>query len=61
MPMTAREAIRLTKKMGGRFVRHGASHDLCANAAGEEFPIPRHPGDLSPGVERAIKEKLGLL
>ena len=24
MPMTAREAIRLTKKMGGRFVRHGA-------------------------------------
>ena len=58
MPMTAREAIRLTKKMGGRFVRHGARHD---NAAGEEFPILRHPGDLSPGVERAIKEKLGLL
>ena len=61
MPTTAREAIRLTKKMGGRFVRHGARHDIFANAAGEEFPIPRHPGDLSPGVERAIKEKLGLL
>ena len=28
MPMTAREAIRLTKKMGGRFVRHGAKHDI---------------------------------
>ena len=38
--MTAREAIRLTKKMGGRFVRHGAKHDIFANAAGEEFPIP---------------------
>ena len=61
MPMTAREAIRLTKKMGGRFVRHGAKHDIFANAAGEEFPIPLNPGDLSPGVERAIKEKLGLL
>lgn len=28
MPMTAREAIQLTKKMGGRFVRHGARHDI---------------------------------
>lgn len=63
MLMTAREAIRLTKKMGGRFVRHGSRHDIFTNAAGEEFPTPpRHPGDLSPGgVERAIKEKLGLL
>ena len=47
--------------MGGRFIRHGAQHDIYANAAGEEFPIPRHPGDLSPGVERSIKQKLGLL
>lgn len=44
MPMTAREAIRLTKKMGGRFVRHGVRHDIFANAAGEEFPIPGIPG-----------------
>ena len=46
--------------MGGRYVRLERG-DIFANAAGEEFPIPRHPGDLSPGVERAIKEKLGLL
>ncbi|WP_172135539.1 type II toxin-antitoxin system HicA family toxin [Adlercreutzia sp. ZJ473] len=58
--MTAREAARLTRKLGGRFVRHGGSHDIYANAAGEEFPIPRHPGDLSPKVEQSIKEKLGL-
>lgn len=61
MPLTVRQAIRLTKKMGGRFIRHGAQHDIYANAAGEESPIPRHPGDLSPGVERSIKQKLGLL
>lgn len=61
MPLTVRQAIRLTKKMGGRFIRHGAQHDIYANAAGEEFPIPRYPGDLSPGVERSIKQKLGLL
>lgn len=61
MPMTVREAIQLTKKMGRCFVRHGARHDIFANAAGKEPPIPRHPGSLSPGVERAIKEKLGPL
>ena len=58
MPMTTREAIRLIKQRGGRFVRHGTRHDIYA--AGEEFPLPRHAGDLSPGVERAVKEKLGL-
>ena len=61
MPLTARQAVKLTKKMGGRFVRHGGNHDIYANAEGEEFPIPRHTGDLSPGVERDIKDKLGLL
>ena len=61
MPMTAREAIRLTKKMGGRFVRHGARHDIFANAAGEEFPIPPTSRKYFAGGRASIKEKLGLL
>lgn len=63
MLMTAREAIRLTKKMGGRFVRHGSRHDIFTNAAGEEFPTPPPASrrSFAGGVERAIKEKLGLL
>lgn len=61
MPMTAREAIRLTKKMGGRFVRHGSETRRFRERGWRRVPYPPHPGDLSPGVERAIKEKLGLL
>lgn len=59
MLMTAREAIRLTKKMGGRFVRHGSRHDIFTNAAGEEFPTPppRHPGDLSRGGSSGPSKK----
>ena len=61
MPLTVREAIRLIKKCGGMFVRHGGSHDVYETRDGTEIYIPRHPGDLSSGVERDIKKKLGLL
>lgn len=61
MPLTTREAIRLIRKNGGRFLRHGGRHDVFVNAKGDEIQVPRHPGDLSPGVERDIKEKPGLL
>lgn len=60
MPLTAREAAKLIKKRGGRFVRHGGRHDIYETEDGTEIQVPRHPGDLSPGVERDIKEKLGL-
>lgn len=56
MPMTAREAIRLTKKMGGRFVRHGARHDIFANAAGEELPIPGIPEIFRQGSSEPSKK-----
>lgn len=56
MPMTAREAIWLTKKMGGRFVRHGARHDIFANAAGEELPIPATPEIFRRGSSEPSKK-----
>lgn len=61
MPLSVREAIRLLKKHGGEFVRHSSRHDIFRTEDGTEISVPRHPGDLSPGVERDIKEKLGLL
>lgn len=60
MPLTAREAVRLIRKQGGRFVRHGGAHDIYESADGTEIQVPRHAKDLSPGVERDIKQKLGL-
>lgn len=60
MPLTSREAAKLIKKSGGRFVRNGGRHDIFETADGKEIQVPRHPGDLSSGVERDIRKKLGL-
>ncbi len=60
MPLTAREAVKLIKACGGRLIRHSARHDVFLTIDGKEIQVPRHPGDLSPGVERDIKQKLGL-
>jgi len=59
MPLTARTAARLIRARGGVLVRHGAKHDVYETPDGIEIQVPRHPGDLSPSVERDIKRKLG--
>ncbi len=61
MPFDYRAAVRLIARNGGRLVRHGASHDVFVTRDGTQIIVPRHPGDLSRGVERDIKKKLGLL
>ena len=60
MPMTAREAIKLIRKMGGRFGHHGAEHDIYYSRDGVPIAVPRHKGNLTPGVERSIKRVLGI-
>ena len=60
MPLTTREAARLIREQGGRLVRHGGRHDIYEAADGTEIQVPRHAKELSPGVERDIKKKLGL-
>ncbi len=60
MPWTSRMAVKETKKLGGKLLRHGAEHDLYVMPNGTVIPIPRHPGDLTPGVENSIKKTLGL-
>lgn len=60
MPMTKREAERLIAEHGGSFVRHGGRHDFWVSADGKPIPVPRHPGDFTPGVERSIKKALGV-
>lgn len=59
MPWTARKAIIETKKRGGRFECHSAEHDYYRMPDGTPVPIPRHPGDLTPGVEHDIKKRIG--
>lgn len=60
MPMNYRQAAKLIRKQGGRFVRHGSRHDVFEAADGTEIEVPRHPRDITVGVEKDIKRKLGL-
>ncbi len=60
MPMNKRDAEKLAKKSGARFLRHGASHDLWMTVDNKLVTIPRHPKDFTPGVEHDIKSKLGI-
>jgi hypothetical protein len=57
MPLTARKAIQMIVQKGGRKVRAGAAHDIY-NVNGTLIAVPRHRGDLSPGVEREIHKEL---
>ena len=58
MPLTYREAVKLIRQAGGRFIKHGSEHDLFEMPEGTLVPVPRHRGDVSPGVERDIKKKI---
>lgn len=60
MLMTRRQIIKLTKEHGGKLVRNGASHDIYVIVDKRIISVPRHAGDLTPGVERSIKKALGL-
>jgi hypothetical protein len=57
MPLTARKAIQMILQKGGRKVRSGAEHDIY-NVKGTLIAVPRHRGDLSPGVEQEIRRAL---
>lgn len=61
MPLNYRTAVKLIRRNGGKFLRHGGSHDTFVTAEGEEIQVPRHAKDMSPGVERILRKKLGLL
>lgn len=60
MPVKPRDAVKLVRENGGTFLRHGERHDLYLSPTGNIIPIPRHAKDLTIGVEKDIKRKLGL-
>ena len=58
MPMKAKEAIRRLKREGWKEVRQSGSHKQFVKN-GVRITVPDHSGDLTPGVERAIKNVAG--
>ena len=61
MPLTYREAVRLILACGGSLRSHGTRHDVFYAPNGSLIAVPRHKGDLTVGVERDIRRKLGLM
>ena len=57
MPMTYRDAARYIADRGGSLLAHGKEHDTFVMPWGTKIRVPRHRGDLSPGVERDIKQR----
>ena len=57
MPMTYRDAVRYIKERGGVFLEHGKEHDTFMMPWGTKIRLPRHRGDLKPGVEDDVKKR----
>lgn len=58
MPLTYRTAVKLIRERGGAFTGHGREHDEFTMPWGDRIMVPRHRGDLSPGVEASIRGKV---
>lgn len=60
MPIKRQKAIALILENGGRYVRSGGEHDIYLLPDGRTFALPRHGGELKPGIERQLLKRLGL-
>lgn len=58
MPLTYREAVKLIKKQGGKFIRHGGEHDIFMMPWGTSVTVPRHKKEFSRGVEDDIRKRI---
>ena len=60
--MKVSEFIRLVKKQGVKFERHGEKHDIYVNPlTGQTTEIPRHKSkELGTGIRNAMLKDLGL-
>ena len=57
MPMTYRDAVQYVLARDGVFLNHGREHDTFVMPWETKIRIPRHRGNLSPGVENDIKKR----
>lgn len=57
MPMSYRDAVRYIRERGGKLLNHGKEHDTFIMPWGTKIRLPRHRGDLTPGVEDDVKKR----
>lgn len=56
------EVLRMLKKAGCKFLKHGTNHDWWINPkSGEKFQVPRHKSqEVHPDTLREIKKSAGI-
>jgi len=59
-PMPYRKVDRLMREHGFEAVRQAGSHVTYAHSDGRTTVVPRHGGDLSPGLLRKILKDTGI-
>ena len=57
MPMSYRDVVRYIRERGGELLAHGKEHDTFVMPWGTKIRLPRHRGDLTPGVEDDVKKR----
>ena len=59
--MKRSELIKILKKHGCQFLRHGSGHDIWINPSEKQFSVPRHSGqDLPKYLAEDIFEQAGI-
>ena len=59
--MKTSELLKILKKNGVVFIRHGGSHDIYySSKTGLEMSVPRHKGEVKTGTAHDILKKAGI-
>ena len=59
--MKTSELLKLLRKNGIEFIRHGKKHDIYYSPITDrEFPVPRHKNDVKKGTLDSILDDAGV-
>lgn len=59
--MKISELLKILKKNGCYFVRHGKNHDIWfSSASNKQFSVPRHKDEVKTGTLKSIMRDAGV-
>lgn len=59
--MKTSELLKILKKNGCYFSRHGKRHDIWISPiTNKQFPVPRHKDEIKPGTLKSILDDAGI-
>lgn len=59
--MKTSELLKILKKNGCCFIRHGKRHDIWFSpTTNKQFPVPRHKDEMKAGTAKSILDDAGI-